>query len=376
MPKTAEGSAGISHHATSPERAGTPPSGDRRFRTLGWQVGLTYQTETPGGLDRDYLLRLLDEMALHRMNTLSLMMLSYGFFGAGHDGYAWPVQNPRLACYRDSAAINADPDREFVRAIIAEAATRHIEVHLFLNWGIWNQERIRTGYPHAALQHARGTPPDDWLHCPDAPDAWQLGLDEAADLLTYYRHPNVTSYAFERISYQSPSRCYCHYTQSAFLAETGRPLIEASPREIEAWKNDRIGRHLQAYTAHLRQVRPDLTVGLHTQCAPGWGHDPSRLRSQGIDYLLPHTIQFPTTCSELHAQLERLAPNRCVLHFCTRDRRPQNYDLWIKTPELISEALQWVEDYPGDNLDGILFFNEPATSSANQQAVYQGIARF
>ncbi|MBW7894328.1 MAG: hypothetical protein H3C27_04375 [Opitutaceae bacterium] len=41
-------------------------------------------------------------------------------------------------------------------------------------------------------------------------------------------------------------------------------------------------------------------------------------------------------------------------------------------PAIIDEALRWVRDYPGDNLAGILFFNEPATSSVNKQAVYRG----
>jgi len=73
---------------------------------------------TPAGLDRDYLLRLLDEMAVNRMNLLSLMMQSYGYFDPAHDGYAWPVRNPRLLPYQDPNAVNARPGREFVRDII------------------------------------------------------------------------------------------------------------------------------------------------------------------------------------------------------------------------------------------------------------------
>ena len=51
----------------------TPLEG-RKSRYAGWQVGLTYQSGRPQGLDRDYLMPLLDEMAAHRMNLLSLMM--------------------------------------------------------------------------------------------------------------------------------------------------------------------------------------------------------------------------------------------------------------------------------------------------------------
>jgi len=356
--------------------AAKPASGVKRLRHLGWQVGLTYQAAAAGGVGRGHLLRLLDEMAEHGMNTLSLMMQSYGCYDPDHDGYAWPVQHEKLRPYRDSAATNAQPGQEFLRGIIDAAAARGIAIHLFLNWGIWNPAKIAPHYPEAALQHAPGSPPSDWLHCPDSPGAWQLGLDEVEDLLTFYRHPNVTSFAFERISYQCQDRCHCPHTQRSFLADTGGPLAEATPPRVEAWKNEHIGARLRAYTAHIRRLRPEITIGLHTQCAPGWGHDSGRLRQQGIDYLLPHTIQFPTSQEELNAMLERLAPNPCVLHFCTRDRRPANYDLWIKTPAIIEQALRWVREYPGDNLAGLLFFNEPATSPANRQAVYRGIRHF
>lgn len=351
-------------------------AGGKRFRYLGWQVGLTYQAESPGGVDRGHLLRLLDEMAEHGMNTLSLMMQSYGCYDPGHDGYAWPVQHEKLRDYRDPTAINAQPGQEYVRDIINETARRGIAIHLFLNWGIWNPAKIARHYPDAVLQHAAGSPPSDWLHCPDSPGAWQLGLDEVEDLLTFYQHPNVASFAFERVSYQCHDRCHCAHTQQAFRAATGESLAAAAPARIEAWKNEHIGARLRAYTAHIRRIRPGLAIGLHTQCAQGWGHDAAQLARQGIDYLLPHTIQFPTTREELHALLARLAPNPCVLHFCTRDRRPANYDLWIKTPAIIEQALRWVQEYPGDNLAGILFFNEPATSPANRQAVYRGLGRF
>jgi len=347
----------------------------RKLRCLGWQVGLTYQSMASGGLDRDYLLRLLDEMAANRMNTLSLMMQSYGYFDPGHDGYAWPVRNPALIPYRDPNAINAQPDREFVRDIIEEAAARQIEIQLFLNWGIWNPDFVKGAYPEASLQMKDDGTPSGWLHCPDAPGAWQLGLDEAADLLTFYDHPNVTGYAFERVSYAGFSTCYCPYTRKAFHEATGIALDDAGDRQREAWKTEQMSRYLSEFSAHIRKLRPGITIGLHTQCRRGWGHDPARLGQCGIDYLLPHTIQFPTTQPQLYAMLDTLAPNPCVLHFCTRDRRPQNYKLWIKTPEIIDEVLGWVHDYPGSNLAGLLFFNEPATSPTNKEAVYQGIRR-
>ncbi len=344
-----------------------------KLRHLGWQVGLTYQSMVEEGLSRDYMLRLLDEMAVNKMNLLSLMMMSYGYFDPQHDGYAWPVQNEKLKVYRDPKAINAQPNREFVREIIAEAAARHIEVQLFLNWGIWNPERIQKSYPDTALQQKRNEPPTHWLHCPDSPGAWQLGLDEMTDLLTFYDHPNVTSYAIERVSYGGRSTCFCKYTREAFEKSTGRPMEKTPPSRIEAWKTERICAYLTEYIAHAKRLRPGLSTALHTQCSSGWGHDPKRLASCGVDYLQPHTIQFPTTQQQLYKMLERLDPNPCVLHFCTRDRRPTNYKLWLKSPEIIQEALGWVRDYPGNNVAGFLFFNEPATSPRNKQAVYEGL---
>jgi len=362
--------------------AGEPrPAEGRKLRYVGWQVGVTYQAEEAGGRDRDSMMRLLDEMARQRMNLLSLMMISYGFYDPEHDGYCWPVQNPKLKHYVDPKAINARAPSEFVRGLIAAAAERKIEVQLFMNWGIWNPDRIRRGYPTAASQTTRrqaldGKPSRHWLHCPDSPGAWQAGLDEVADLLGFYDHPNVTSYALERLGYSGPPACFCTYTQKKYREATGRAIFDASPAELEAWKGRHVAGYLKQYVAHVERLRPGIEVWLHTQCAPGWGHDPKLLPGAGIDYLVPHTIQFRETKEGTHAKLRRLAPNPCVLHFCTRDRRPANYPLWIKTPEIIAEVIGWALDYPGDNLAGLLFFNENATSPRNKKAVYEAIKRF
>jgi len=353
----------------------TPCEG-RKIRYAGWQVGLTYQSGRPQGLDREYLMRLLDEMAAHRMNLLSLMMQSYAWFDPEHDGYAWPLQNPALRPYRDTVCLNAHPDTEFVREIIQAAADRKIEIHFFLNWGIWNPERIRQGYPSARVQENRKGESKGWLHCPDTPDGWQAGLDELEDLLSFYDHPNVKGFAFERVGYQGRDYCFCPDTRARFMADTGANMTAAPEAAIETWKQNRVARLLAEYASHARRRRPDLTLGLHTQCAPGWGHNAARLPSCGVDFVLPHTIQYEETEASLHVLLRRLEPNPCVLHFCTRDKRPENYSLWIKTPEIIHQAFAWVQRYPGNNLSGFLFFNEPATSPANKNAVYENLKWF
>jgi hypothetical protein len=354
----------------------------RRVRYLGWQVGVTYQAPGPAGLTRDDMLRLLDEMAGAGMNLLSLMMISYAFFDPRHDGYAWPVRNPRLKCYWDRESVNGRPESEFVGRLIEAAAARQVEIQLMMNWGIWNPQRIRQGYPTAGLQQLRPEREDGarrhWLHCPDSPGAWQAGLDEAEDLLRTYNHPNVKSFSLERLSYGGGGAyCFCRDTQQAFERETGRPMLRAAPKAIEAWRNDRIGGLLKRYVDHVRSVRPGIEVALHTQCAPGWGHRPDRLPDCGIDYLMPHSFQFPETRDSFHRMLDRLAPNRCVLHFCSRDRRPANYDLWIKTPEIIAQGVRWAMDYPDrDRIQGIVFFNPNATSAENRKAVYQQVKQF
>jgi hypothetical protein len=348
----------------------------RRVCYVGWQVGVTYQSGRPQGLDRDYFLRLLDEMASRRMNLLSLMMLSYGCYEPEHDGYAWPVRNRALQYYQDSYCVNGRKETEFIREIIGAAGERRIEVQLFLNWGIWNPEKMRLGYPSALVQTNREGQSGGWLHCPDSPGGWQAGLDEVQDMLEFYNQPNVKGFAFERISYQSRNYCYCPKTRARFHSDTGGDLATAGDKRADAWKKEHIGGLIAGYVRHVRRIRPGLSIGLHTQCAPGWGHDAARLQSHGIDVLLPHTIQFQETEESLHALLRRLEPNPCLLHFCTRDKRPANYNLWIKTPEIIKQAFEWILRYPGDNLAGFLFFNEPATSVANKDAVYENLKRF
>ena len=364
-------------HASGAEK----PTDQRAIRYAGWQAGVTYQTPEPGGMTRDEMMRLLDEMAENRMNLLSLMMISYAHFDPNHDGYCWPVRNAKLKHYWDDRSINGQPKTEFVSEVIREAADRKIAVQLFMNWGIWNPERIRKGYPTAKSQIARqlainGNPGKGWLHCPDSPGAWQAGLDEVADLLAFYDHPNVESYCLERLSYGNGRLCFCRDTQEQFQNDTGKSLLEADNQTIAAWKTKRIGNLIKQYTEHIRRVKPKAKVWMHTQCSPSWGHDPAAMQANGIDCLAPHTIQFRESKQRIHRKLRRLAPNPCVLHFCTRDKRPKNYDLWIKTPEILAEAFDWVHSYPGDNLAGLLMFNPSATSPRNRRAVYEQLKRF
>ena len=96
-----------------------------------------------------------------------------------------------------------------------------------------------------------------------------------------------------------------------------------------------------------------------------------------IDHVVTSGVKLDHWCKEeLYEMLDYLAPNECVLHFCARDRAPDNYPLWIKTPEIIEETMDWLAAYPGENITGLLFFNETAVSDRNRKTVYEQIKRF
>jgi hypothetical protein len=365
----AAGSLSLNPAQTSAAEPAAPPL-SRRLKYVGWQVGVTYQAQAPGGLTRDEMMRLLDEMARHHMNLLSLQMISYTYFDPNHDGYCWPVANPKLKPLWDSASINGQPKTEYVREVIEAASHRGIEVQMIMNWGIWNPEKLRQNYPDSTNYQNRPQPgkpwKTTWFFCPDSPGAWQAGLDEVADLLAYYTHPNLTSYAFENIASHD---CFCSYTQKQFQTETGKSLLEATDSERTEWAKPHIAGLLTQYVKHIRHIRPQLGVWLHTSCAANWAHC-------GFNYLLPHTFHFPITKENFFKRMHFMEPNQCVLHFSARDIRPANYKLWIQTPESIAEKIGWVLDYPGKNIAGILFYNPNAMSPRNIAAVYEQAKRF
>jgi hypothetical protein len=347
-----------------------------QFKYLGWQVGLTYNCGHPGGLTYAYMYNLLDEMAAHRMNLLSIMMQSYGYFDLDHDGYCWPVQNPKLEPYRDITAINADPKQEFLSKIIDLAEKKGIQIELFLNWGIWNAKKCSKTYPNRRIQIDRKGKEAGWLHCPDSPDAWQQGLDEVIDLLQYYHHPNVTRFAFERISYNSDSYCYCSYTADRFQHEIGKSITESTKEELAEWKISNIHQYLRSYVKQIKIKFPKLEIGLHTLGKRGWGHDPKRFREIGIDTLEPHTIQFKTSQKQLYADYNHLFPNDLIAHVCARDKQLMNYPIWKKSPRILRNVLGWLQKYSNPNLKGILFFNEPSVSVKNKKEIYTQLSNF
>ena len=342
------------------------------FELVGWQVGLSYETPRREGLSKDYLLRLLDEMATQRMNLLSLVMVSQAYHDPLHDGYTWPVQDPSLRCYLDEQVTNARPEGEFVSEIIEEAAQRGIAIQLFLQGPWWNAPHILQGFPDAhPVVDAEGHAHTAYF-CLDSPGAWRACLGEALDLLRYYDHPNVRSYAVEMIGLE---RCYCPYSRARFRDEFGSELEDTAGNlvfgmPVEVWNINRTRDLLGRYVAAIHQVRPDIEVWVHTQGGQGRGHAPHIFAPAGIPCLLP-LDHFYTAPAQAHHLLQYLAPNPCIVHLCGRTRQPLNYPLPAKTPELVREKIGWYARYGGENLRGLLFFNEVVVPPEIKGAIYQ-----
>ncbi len=346
---------------------------------LGWQVGITYESAQPEGNSLPRLECLLGEMAGAGMNLLSLMMVSYAYFDPAHDGLAWPVQNSRLECLRDTACLNARRETEFAGELIAAAAKKGIEVQLFTNLAIYNPEKIVVSYPGAQQQLSESGAARKWLYCPVNADVWQLENDEIADLLALYGGANVTSVAYERLSFAAGT-CRCESCARRFLEDTGRDLDaeEDGSAVFEAWKTDVITEKMCALNRAVKTARPGTQVWLHSSCAPGWGHDPARLAGAGVDCVVPHVAHFAMEKQDFNALLDRLAPNDTVLHFCVRNRALPRYPIWEKTPADIAEIGGWALDYArrSKRMNGILFFNENTVSDENRRAVYRLVERF
>lgn len=184
----------------------------RAFRYVGWQVGITYQTKDRWGLDKQYLENLLAEMKNCGMNYISFMMISPAFNDPLHDGYAWPVKNPKLKCYVDEACINADAHTEFLGEIIESAGNYEFHINLFMNGFWWNPHKVKISYPD--IRHLNNDAANqNYHHCSDNKDTWSLACDEVRDLLNYYSHPAVKSYGFEMIG---QGGCTCPDTMKMF----------------------------------------------------------------------------------------------------------------------------------------------------------------
>ena len=363
--------------------AGAPGKGEGtrpRFRYLGWQLGLSYQTPRPEGKRPEELRRLIAEMRAGGMNLLSIMLIGYSYYDEQHDGFCWPTRRKSLRCYRDEHSLNADEKTEFLGDVIYEAKQAGLHVQLMTNWGIWNPERIREGYPEAAVQQTAGGGRTGWLHCPDNPDVYRCGRDEMLDALERYANRGVDSYAIEYPGYGGTGACFCRFTREAFARETGGALTpqwaQAHAADFERWKQRHIGRLLERLVGEVHARHPGVQIWLHTACARGRGHSPAFIEEAGIATAIPYMMHTAGDFSDVPRNLRAVHPLPAVGHVCVRSKPFKNYPVPPKNPKMLQSFFDVIEQTTADNLTGLMFFNESCVSDENRKAVYEGIRRF
>ncbi len=347
----------------------------RKFRYLGWMVGLSYQTPRPEGKHPEEMRRLVREMRDNGMNLLSLMLISYSHYD-NHDGFCWPTRRKSLRCYRDEHSLNANEKTEFLGEIIEEAKQAGMHVQLMTNWGLWNPRRIVKGYPKAAVQQRADGRRTGWLHCPDNPDVYRCGQDVMLDALEQYAERGVDSYAIEFPGY---GECFCSFTREAFARETGETLTpqwtQANPAAFERWKQKHIGGILKRLVDEVHAEFPSVEIWLHTACAPGRGHSPEFIQKAGIPTVIPYMMHTAGDFSDIPRNLRAVDPLPAVGHVCVRSKPFKNYAIPPKNPEMIRKFFDAIEQTTADNLAGLMFFNESCVSKENRKAVYEGIQR-
>lgn len=338
---------------------------------VGWQIGINYQAPEPEGISFSYLKEVIDRSADAGMNFISLMMLSYAYFCPEHDGYAWPVKNPKLLPLKDIRCLNANSRTEFVIKALDYAKQKGFHCQLMMNSMIWNPAKVIINYPDATSQcQVDGKrEADGWVFCPDSPGGWQLAIDEVTDLLEFYSDSPVDSFAFERLGYDDGA-CFCQYSKDKFKKETGTDLGSSCLNHL-IWKGNAVREYLKRYLAIIHEVRPHIEVWAHTGGEPGWGHFPHILSEAGIKVVANHGQHVLATEKAFHQQLDWLSPLPCVPHICVRDMPTHNYPVPVRTPEMIFEYAKWLENYPGDRILGAMFFNEVRTTERNKSAVYK-----
>ena len=345
---------------------------------VGWQAGITYQTKDKEGLNKTYLKNLLTEMKDNGMNFISFMMISHGLNDPIHDGYTWPVKNPKLKCYLDQNCINASQETEFLSDIIEQADGYGFHINLFTNQFWWNPEKVRLGYPD--IQNLPGN--QNYHHCSDNRDTWRLSCDEVQDLLSYYSSPVIKSYGFEMIG---QGECSCPDTMKMFgdalkrigLRWDGK--LEGKQELFRLWQGMRQKQVMEEFVIFIKKLRSSIEIWHHGYMElgeyGGYRFSSDSYKKMGIDVAMP-CIHKCTGEDILKKVLKSSENFPLVLHVDTRDTPTQNYPIPLKTPKDILNMGEWVEKNNRKNLIGVVFFNEVATSKENKQAVYEVLRKW
>jgi len=348
-----------------------------KLQYVGWQVGITYQTKKKAGLDQQYLHDLLLEMSDRGMNFVSFMMISHGLNDPIHDGYTWPTANPKLKCYTDRHCLNADTETEFLSDIIEEAGNLGFHVNLFMNGFWWNHDRVKVGYPGIRTMGNANTNDAMYHHCADNDDTWRLACDEVSDLLTYYSRGPVSSYGFEMIGREG---CKCPDTMKLFndaLASAGLDRnreARAAEDFFRLWNRLRDKQVLEEFVLAIRRAAPSIEIWHHGYMElgdlGGYRFSANSYRKAGVDVAMPcvHTLMSEDMLERVLSSAEGFP---VVLHVDARGGATLNYGVPAKSPEYIRNIGKWILKHNKECLKGAVFFNEPFTSQANKDAVYE-----
>lgn len=368
-----------------------------RNMIFGWTTCLTYQTGERK-LSYDYYRGLLDEMKMHGMTHLIVMMASHGYFSPGNHGLAWPAKNPKLKLQLDKNALNTYEESEFFSRIIEEAHEKGIKVLIEIKY--LGMIGIKEGYPEIEFltkqngDYTHKPAPDageyerkaiEAMHiCCDSKPAHQYMRDKIQDVLE--RYINLDGIVLEHPSYTGTS-CYCQSSRSKLLQDTGKDRHEIETEELLKWKSIRIRDTLIDLKKLVKSINPKFKYGFYTG-APvtdgnivgfqdNRGHRTQTLSQVGFDFVMPYCEgrNRDKEPEMIEKVVEHLAPLKFYLHTTIRRDMPRHYKLPPKGPEYVKNIIKWGKEYfnKNDRFLGMSFFNEVKIPPENRQAVYDSI---
>lgn len=368
-----------------------------RNMIFGWTTCLTYQAEDRK-LDYDYFSGLLDEMKIHGMTHLIVMMASHGYFSLGNHGLAWPAKNPKLKSQLDKNALNAHEKMEFFSRIIEKAHEIGIKVLIEIKY--LGMIGVKEGYPGIEFltkqngDYTHKTAPDagDYernaigtMHiCCDSEPAHQYMRDKIQDVLE--RYINLDGIVLEHPSYTGTS-CYCQSSRSKLLQDTGKDRHEIETEELLKWKGIRIRDTLIDLKKLVKSINPKFKYGFYTGVPAtdgnivGYqdnrGHRTETLAQVGFDFVMPYCEgrNRDKEPEMIEKVIDHLAPLKFYLHTTIRRDMPRHYKLPPKGPEYVKNIIKWGKEYfkKNDRFLGMTFFNEVKIPEENRQAVYDSI---
>jgi hypothetical protein len=368
-----------------------------RNMIFGWTTCLTYQAEDRK-LGYDYFSGLLDEMKIHGMTHLIVMMASHGYFSPGNHGLVWPAKKPKLKFQLDKNALNAHEETDIFLRIIEKAHEQGIKVLVEIKY--LGMIGIKEGYPEIEFltkqngDYTHKTAPDagdyekkaiEAMHiCCDSEPAHQYMRDKIQDVLE--RYINLDGIVLEHPSYTGES-CYCQSSRKKLLQDTGKDRHEIEPEELLKWKSIRIRDTLIDLKTLVKSINPKFKYGFYTGVPvtdgnivgfqDNRGHRTETLAQVGFDFVMPYCEgrNRDKEPEMIEKVIDHLAPLKFYLHTTIRRDMPRHYKLPPKGPQYVKNIIKWGREYfkKNDRFMGMTFFNEVKIPEENRKAVYDSI---